>query len=162
MDDVYNNIIDYCNPSRKRKFLLLFDDIITDIMSNKKFQSINFFTCIITQSYFSVPKEVRLNSTNYLIRKIHNKRELQNIANNHSAHINYKEFMKIYRKCASEHHYSTLIISFNNLKKMALTEELKTLDDKTTQAENLDREATKISALSSKEMDKYEYLTVKI
>ena len=125
-------------------------------------QEINFFTCIITQSYFSVPKEVRLNSTNYLIRKIHNKRELQNIANNHSGHINYKEFMKIYRKCASEHHYSTLIISFNNLKKMALTEELKTLDDKTTQAENLDREATKISALSSKEMDKYEYLTVKI
>ena len=40
MDDVYNNIIDYYNPSRKRKFLLLFDDIITDIMSNKKFQSI--------------------------------------------------------------------------------------------------------------------------
>ena len=40
MDDVYNNIIDYYNPSRKRKVLLLFDDIITDIMSNKKFQSI--------------------------------------------------------------------------------------------------------------------------
>ena len=124
-------------------------------------QEIKFLTCIITQSYFSVPKEVRLNSTNYLIRKIHNKRELQNIANNHSGHINYKEFMEIYRKCASEHHYSTLIISFNNLKKMALTDELKTLDDKikTTQAENLDREAAKISALSSKEMDKYEYLT---
>ena len=123
-------------------------------------QEIKFFPCIITQSYFSIPKEVRLNSTNYLIRKIHNKRELQNIANNHSGHINYKEFMKIYRKCASEHHYSTLI-SFNNLKKMALTDELKTLDDKikTTQAENLDREVAKISALSSKEMDKYEYLT---
>ena len=123
-------------------------------------QEIKFFPSIITQSYFSIPKEVRLNSTNYLIRKIHNKRELQNIANNDSGHINYKEFMKIYRKCASEHHYSTLI-SFNNLKKMALTDELKTLDDKikTTQAENLDREAAKISALSSKEMDKYEYLT---
>ena len=49
------------------------------------------------QSYFSVPKDVRLNSTHYLIMKINNKRELQNIANNHSADIDYKDFVKIYR-----------------------------------------------------------------
>ena len=64
---------------------------------------------IITQSYFSVPKKVRLDSTHYLIMKIHNKRELQNIATNHPADIDYKDFMKIYRKCASEP-YSFLTI----------------------------------------------------
>ena len=56
----------------------------------------------ITQSYFSVPKDVRLNSTHYLIMKINNKRELQNIAINHSADIDYQDFMKIYRECTKE------------------------------------------------------------
>ena len=64
----------------------------------------------ITQSYFfSVPREVRLNSTHYLIMKIRNKRELQNIATNHSTDIDYKDFMKICRKCAKEP-YSFLTI----------------------------------------------------
>ena len=109
MDDVYQNIDDY-NPSRKRKILIVFDDMIADIMSNKKFQAIikelfircrklNISLVFITQSYFSVPKDVRLNSTHYLIMKISNKRELQNIAINHSADIDYKEFVKIYREC---------------------------------------------------------------
>ena len=52
----------------------------------------------ITQSYFSVPKDVRLNSTHYFIMKINNSRELRNIAINHSADINYKYFMKVYRE----------------------------------------------------------------
>ena len=56
----------------------------------------------ITQSYFSVPKEVRLNSTHYLIMKIHNKRELQQIAINHSADTDYKDLLKIYRNCTKE------------------------------------------------------------
>ena len=60
--------------------------------------SINTLT-IITQPYFSVPKDVRLNSTHYLIMKINNKRELQNITNNHSADIDYQDSMKIYREC---------------------------------------------------------------
>ena len=51
------------------------------------------------QSYFSVPKDVRLNSTHYLIMKIDNKRELQNIAINHSTDIDYQDFIKIYREC---------------------------------------------------------------
>ena len=83
MDDVYNNIDDY-NPKRKRKNLIVFDDIIADIMTNKRFQGtikelfircwkLNIFLVFITRSYFSVPKEVRLNSTHYLIMKIHNK-----------------------------------------------------------------------------------------
>ena len=63
----------------------------------------------ITQSYFSVPKGVRLNLTHYLIMKINNERELQNIAINHSADIDYQDFMKIYRECTREP-YSFLTI----------------------------------------------------
>ena len=69
MDDVYENIDDY-NPNRKRKILIVFDDTIADIMTNKKFQDIikglfircrklNISLVFITQSYFSVPKDVR-------------------------------------------------------------------------------------------------------
>ena len=112
MDDVYNNIDD-CNPKRKIKILIVFDDMIADIMTNKKFQAIikelfircrklNISLFFVTQSYFSVPKEARLNSTHYLIMKIHNKRELQQIAINHSADINYKDVLKIYRNCTNE------------------------------------------------------------
>ena len=102
MDDVYKNINDY-NPSRRRKKLIAFDDMVADIMTNKRFLAIIkelFIRCrklntslvFITQSYFSVPKDVRLNSTHYLIMKINNKRELQNIAINHSADIDYQDF----------------------------------------------------------------------
>ena len=105
MDDVYENIHDY-NLSRKRKILIVFDDMITDIMTNKRFQAIikelfircrklNISLVFITQSYFSVPKDVRLNSAHYLIMKINNKRKLQNIAINHSADIAYGDFIKI-------------------------------------------------------------------
>ena len=66
-------------------------------------QKIKYFTCFITQSYFSVSKDVRLNSTHYLIMKINSKRELQNIAINHSANFDYQDFMKIYRECTKEH-----------------------------------------------------------
>ena len=75
-------------------------------MSNKKFQAIIkelFLRC------FSVPKDVRLNSTHYLIMKINNKRELQNIAINHSADIDYNDFVKIYREYTKEP-YSFLTI----------------------------------------------------
>ena len=72
---------------QEKKSLVLFDDMIADIMTNNKFQVIikelfirsrklNISLVFITRSYFSVPKEVRLNSTLYLIMKIHNKREL--------------------------------------------------------------------------------------
>ena len=90
MNDVYENI-DHYNSNRKRKVLIVFDDMIADIVTNKKFRSvikelfircrkINISLVFITQSYFSVPKDVRLNSTHYFIMKINNKRELQNIA----------------------------------------------------------------------------------
>ena len=94
--------------------------MIADIITNKRFQAIikelfircrklNISLVFITQSYFSVPKEIRLNSTHYLIRKIRNKRELQQIVINHSADIDYKEFLKIYRYCTNEP-YSFLAI----------------------------------------------------
>ena len=79
MDDVYENINDY-NPNRRRRILIVFDDMTADIMTNKKFQAIlkeffircrktNISLVFITQSYFSVPKDVRLNSTHYFIVK---------------------------------------------------------------------------------------------
>ena len=79
IDDVYQNIDDY-NPSRKIKILIVFDDMIADIMSNKTFQAIikelfircrkvNISLVFITQSYFFVQKDVRLNSTHSLITK---------------------------------------------------------------------------------------------
>ena len=112
IDEVSSNIDDY-NPKRNRKILIVFDDMIGDIMTNKKFQVIikelfircrklNISLAFITQSYFKTPKEVRLNSTHYLIIKIHNKRELQNIASDNSADIDYKDFLKIYRNCTNE------------------------------------------------------------
>ena len=104
MGDVYQNIDDY-NLNRKRKILIFFDDMIADIMKNKKFQVIikelfircrklNISLVFITQSYFSVPKDVRLISTYYLIMKINNRKEQQNIAINHSADIDYKDFIR--------------------------------------------------------------------
>ena len=52
--------------------------------------------------YFSVPKHVRLNLTHYLIIEINSNRELQNIAINNSADIDYKDVMMICRKCTEE------------------------------------------------------------
>ena len=93
MDDVYNNIDDY-NLKRKRKILIVFDDMIADVNSNKIFQVIikelfvrcrklNISVIFITKSYFLVPKDIRLNSTKYFVMKIHNKKELQQITIKH-------------------------------------------------------------------------------
>ena len=112
MDDVYNNIDDY-NSKRRRKILIVFDDMIAAIMTNKKFQAIvkellikcrklNISLVFITQSYFKTLKDGRLNSTHYLTMKIYNKRELQNIAIDHSADIDYKDVLDIYRNCTNE------------------------------------------------------------
>ena len=100
--------------------LIVFNDTIADMMTNKKFQAIikelfircrklNILLVFITQSYFSIPKDVRLNSKYHLIMKISNKKELQNIAINHSAFIDYEDFVKIYRECIKEP-YSFLTI----------------------------------------------------
>ena len=86
MEDVYENIENY-NPGKKRKILIVFDDIIADMINNKKLnpvvtelfirgRKLNISIVFITQSYFKVPKDVRLNSTNFFITRIPNKREL--------------------------------------------------------------------------------------
>ena len=67
-----------------------------------RYRKLNISLVFITQSYFSVPKEVRLNSTHYLIMKVNNKRELKNIAINYSADIDYQDFIKNYRECTKE------------------------------------------------------------
>ena len=112
MDDVYDNINDY-NSNRKRKILIVFDGVIADIMTDKKIQAIinelfircrkvNISLVFITQSYCSVATDVRLNSTHYSIMKINNRNELQNIAINHYADIDYKDSIKIYREFTNE------------------------------------------------------------
>ena len=122
MDDVYENINDY-NSRRKRKILIIFDDMIADIKTNKRFQAIikelfigcrklNISLVFITQPYFSVPKGVRLNSTHYLIMKINNVTELQNIAINPSADIDYQDFIKIYRECTKEPYNFLTIVHY--------------------------------------------------
>ena len=104
MDNIYSNIDDY-NPKKKRKILVVFDDMIADIMTNTKFQAIinelfirfrklNISLFFIKQSYFRVPKGVRLNSTHFLI---------------HSVDVDYKDFVKICRNCTNEP-YSFLTI----------------------------------------------------
>ena len=119
MQDVDKNIEDY-NPEKKRKIILVFDDMITDMINKKKklnpivtelFMSgrkLNISFAFITQSYFKVLKDVRLNSTHFFILKIRNKRELQQVALNHSSDIDFKDFIKIYKKCTSEP-YSFLV-----------------------------------------------------
>ena len=101
MCDVYKNIDDY-NPDKENKILIVFDDMIADMIHNEKLNSIvtelfirgrklNISLVFITQSYFKVPKDVRLNTTHFFIMKIPNKRELQQIAVNHSSDIDFKK-----------------------------------------------------------------------
>ena len=112
MHDVYKNVDEY-NPDKEKKILILFDDMIADITKNKKLDSIvtelfirgrklNISLVFITQSYFKVPKDVRLNTSHFFIAKIPNKRELQQIAINHSSNISSKDFINIYRECTAE------------------------------------------------------------
>ena len=83
------------------------------MINNKKLNSIvtelfirgrklNISIVFITQSYFKVPKDVRLNSTHFFIMKIPNKRELQQITLNHSSDIDFKDFIKIFKKYTAE------------------------------------------------------------
>ena len=106
--DVYENIDDY-NVYKDPKILIVFDNMIADMIQNKKRNSIvteffirgrkiNISLAFVTQSYFKVPKDVRLNTTQFFIAKIPNRRELQQIAINHSSDINTKDFVNIYRK----------------------------------------------------------------
>ena len=108
MQDVYKNI-EECNPRKNLKVLIVFDDTIADMINNKMLNSVvtelfiigrklNISIVFIIQSYFKVPKDVRLNSTHFFIMKIPNKRELQQTDLNHSSDIDFKDFLKIFKK----------------------------------------------------------------
>ena len=112
MQNVYKNI-DKHNPGRKSKILIAFDDMFADMINNKILNAIvtelfigarklNISLVFITQLYFRVLKNVRLNSTHFFIMKFLNKRELQQIELNHSTDIDFKDFIKIYKKCTAE------------------------------------------------------------
>ena len=66
----------------------------------------------ITQSYFAVPKIIRLKSTHYFVMKIPNKKELQQIAFNHSSEIDFQDFSNLHKKCTTKS-YSFLVIDTN-------------------------------------------------
>ena len=118
MRDVYKNIDEY-NLGKKRKTLIVFDDIIADMINNKKLNSVvtklfirdrklNISFVFITQSYFKVPEDARLNFIHFFIMKIPNKTELQQIVLNQSSDTNSKDFIKIYKKYTAEP-YSSLV-----------------------------------------------------
>ena len=119
MDDTYKHFEEY-NPNKKRKILIVFDDMIADMLSNKKLNPIvtllfirgrklDISLVFITQSYFAVPKIIALNYTHYFIMKIPKKRELQQIAFNHSSDTEFKNFINLSTKCTAKP-YSILVI----------------------------------------------------
>ena len=106
MNDVLDDINNY-NKYTDKKVLIIFEDMIADIMRSEKFKAIakelfircrklNISIVFITQSYFRTPKDGRLNSTRYTLMKIGNKKELKSIAEENSGHLDFKDFLKIY------------------------------------------------------------------
>ena len=119
MDDIYKNIEDH-NPNKKPKILIVFDDMIADMLNDKKVNPIvielfiigrklNIPLAFITQSYFAVPKNIRLKSTHYFVMKIPNKRQLQQTPFNHSSDINFQDFVNLY-KTSTAKPYSFLVV----------------------------------------------------
>ena len=119
MNDIYKNIEEH-NLNKKCKLLIVSDDMIADMLHNKKLNSIvtELFTrgrklsislVFITQSYFTVLKDIRLNSTHYFIMKIPNKQELYRTAFHHSSDIDFKDFINLYKKCTAKP-YSFLVV----------------------------------------------------
>ena len=118
MQDVYKNIEGYY-LGQKRKVVIAFYDMIADMINNKNLNAImtelfikdrklNIYIVFTGQSYFNVPKDVRLNSTHFFIMKIPNKSELQQIILKNSSDIDFNDFIKIFKKCTAEP-YSFLV-----------------------------------------------------
>ena len=112
MHDVYKNVNDY-DLDKKNKILIVFDDTIAGMIHIKKLNSILaellirgrkliFSLGFVTQSFFKMPKDVRLNTNHFFIAKVTNKSELQQIAINYSSDISAKDFINIYRKFTVE------------------------------------------------------------
>ena len=185
LNDVYENLGDI-NPTKKRRVLIVFDDMIADMECNKKLcpkvtelllrgRKLNISLTFMSQSYFKVPKTIRLNVTIYFIMKTPNKKELQQVmASNHLCDIDFNDFMKLYKEYTKQA-YSFLVsdklyhqITQYNLGrayyKLSISEKNKTIDNKIEQNKaqyNLDRQTANISAVASGNVSKYEFLTGK-
>ena len=126
MQAVYNNINDY-NPDKKNKILIVYDDMIAHMINNKKLNSVvtelfirgrklYISLVFITQSYFKVPRDVRLNTTHSFIMKIPNKRESQQIATDHLSNINTKDLLKSIINAPMSHiHFSLKILRLHQI-----------------------------------------------
>ena len=101
MNYIYKSIEEY-HPNKKWNILIVFDDMIADMLSTKKRnpvvtelyirgRKLNISFDFTTQSYFAVTKNIRINSTHYFVMKIPNKRELQLIAFNHSSDTDFQD-----------------------------------------------------------------------
>ena len=112
MNDVLEDINNY-NRKRDKKVLIIFDNMIADIMRSKKFKALvkelfircrklNISIVFITQSYFETPKDARLNSAHYILMKIGNKKELKSIAEKNPGHLDFKDFLKIFNHCTDK------------------------------------------------------------
>ena len=111
-NDALEDINNY-NKKSDKKVLIIFDDMIADIMRSEKFKAIvkelfircrklNISIVFITQSYLRTPKDARLNSTHYILMKMGNKKELKSIAEENSGHLDFKDFLKIYNYCTKD------------------------------------------------------------
>ena len=161
--------IDEYNVDKENKILVVFNDLITDLINNKKLNSIltelfirgiklNISLVFITQSYFQVPKDVRLNTSHFFITKISNERELQQIVLNHSSDISSKDLITFHKKYTSES-YSFLVndnmLSSDNLQDLEKTfltyDKIMTINDQIRDEKlqyDINREAARISTLS--------------
>ena len=119
MNYVLDDINNY-NKNRDKKVLIIFDDMIADIIRSEKFKAIvkelfircrkiNISIVFITQSYFRTLKDARLNSTHYILMKIGNKKELKSIAEEYSGHLDFKDFLKTYNYCTKEPYLFMLV-----------------------------------------------------
>ena len=101
MDNIYKNIEEY-KPNKKRKILIASDDMIADMLSNKKLnpivtelfirdRKVNISLVFVTQSYFAMPKSFRLNSMHYFI-----------IAFNHSSDLEFEDLTNLYKTCTAK------------------------------------------------------------
>ena len=188
MNYVLDDINNY-NKNRDQEVLIIFDDMIADIMRSEKFKAIvkelfircrklNISIVFIMQSYFRTAKDARLNSTHYILMKIGNKKELKSIAKEKSGHLDFKDFLKIYNYCTKEPNSFMLVdtrpnarVTFKknfdepiDLYRMTRKEQIKTLDNKIEYNINqykINRLNAEISAFSSGDLNKYEFLTRK-
>ena len=112
IDAVYENLEDY-NSTEIRRVLMGFHAMKTYLECNKELcpivselflrgRKLNFSFFFISQFYSKVPKTTRLNATHYFAMKIPNKRQLQQIASNHSSDIYFKDLMKLYKEYTKE------------------------------------------------------------